>query len=74
MNSFETFEQVLRARLDFTHVLMDGEARQRWADSIVRLVRDIALKSYRNGLHDARPGRMARGPAPARPRYRTSAR
>lgn len=60
MNSFQTFEQVLRARLDFTHVLTDDEDRQRWADSMVRLVREMAIRSYRNGLRDARSGGMVR--------------
>lgn len=72
MNYLQDSEQVLRSRLDFTHVLSNDEDRQRWSDSIVRLVREMALQSYRHGLRDARPG--AWGTATGRLPYRAAAR
>jgi hypothetical protein len=74
MNYLQDSEQVLRSRLDFTHILKDEEDRQRWSDSIVRLAREMALQSYRQGLRDARPGRVAWGAAAGRLSYRAAAR
>lgn len=74
MNYLQDSEQVLRSRLDFTHVFSNDEDRQRWSDSMVRLVREMALQSYRQGLRDARPGRSAWGAAAGRLPYRAATR
>jgi len=70
MNTFQNSEQVLRSRLEFLHVLKTDEDWQRWSNSIVRLVRTMALQAYRSGLRDARFS-PRRGRAQAHLPYRT---